>query len=92
VGEAFRAAFRAAVSAAVGAAFEIRRAPMPQGTIRNFDTAARTGSLLDDQLDEFRFGARAVQASGLRELRIGQRVRFTLDSDHQVATLNIVSL
>jgi cold shock CspA family protein len=65
---------------------------MPQGTIRTFDTAARTGSLLDDQLDEFTFGARAMQASGLRELRLGQRVRFTLDSDHQVATLNIVSL
>jgi len=65
---------------------------MPQGTIRTFDAAARTGSLLDDQLDEFTFGARAVQASGLRELRLGQRVRFTLDSDRQVATLNIVSL
>lgn len=65
---------------------------MPQGTIRNFDTAARTGSLLDDKLDEFTFGARAMQASGLRELRLGQRVRFTLDSDRRVATLNIVSL
>ncbi len=65
---------------------------MPQGTIRAFDTTTRTGSLLDDGLDEFVFGARAVQASGLRELRIGQRVRFTLDTDQAVATINIVSL
>jgi cold shock CspA family protein len=65
---------------------------MPQGTIRSFDPETHSGSLLDDSLDELRFGARAVQASGLRELRIGQRVRFTLDADRAVATLNIVSL
>ncbi len=65
---------------------------MPQGTIRSFDASTRTGSLLDDSLDEFHFGARAIQASGLRELRIGQRVRFTLDPSKDVATINIVSL
>jgi cold shock CspA family protein len=65
---------------------------MPQGTIRNFDPSARSGSLLDDALDEHRFEGRVVDASGLRELRIGQRVRFTLGADERVATLNIVSL
>jgi 2-phospho-L-lactate guanylyltransferase len=65
---------------------------MPQGTIRSFDTSTRTGSLLDDALEEFHFGARAIQASGLRELRIGQRVRFTLGSSRDIATINIVSL
>ena len=65
---------------------------MPQGTIRSFDPENRSGSLLDDHLDEFRFSGRAMQASGLRELRIGQRVRFTVESDREVATLNIVSL
>ena len=65
---------------------------MPQGTIRSFDADTRSGTLLDDGLDEFRFGARAVQASGLRELRIGQRVRFTLGTDLDIATINIVSL
>jgi 2-phospho-L-lactate guanylyltransferase len=68
---------------------------VPQGTIRTFDTASGSGSLLDDALNELRFGGRAMQASGLREFRIGQRVRFTLvpggDAD-EVATLNIVSL
>jgi len=65
---------------------------MPQGTIRSFDPETRSGSLLDDGLDEFHFGARAIQASGLRALRIGQRVRFTLDPAQDIATINIVSL
>jgi 2-phospho-L-lactate guanylyltransferase len=68
---------------------------MPQGTIRFFDPESRSGSLLDDGLVELTFDGRAMQASGLRELRIGQRVRFTRagdDADHAVATLNIVSL
>lgn len=68
---------------------------MPQGTIRSFDPVTRSGSLLDDDLSELRFSSRAVQASGLRELRIGQRVRYTVAADTaagEVATLNIVSL
>jgi len=68
---------------------------MPQGTIRSFDPASRSGSLLDDGLVELSFGGRAMQASGLRELRIGQRVRFTVvgeGDDREIATLNIVSL
>jgi cold shock CspA family protein len=65
---------------------------MPQGTIRTFDHASRSGSLLDDTLDEHRFEGRVIDASGLRELRIGQRVRFTLGADARVVTLNIVSL
>jgi cold shock CspA family protein len=65
---------------------------MPQGTIRTFDHASRSGSLLDDALDERHFEGRVMDASGLRELRIGQRVRFTLDAEQRVTTLNIVSL
>jgi len=68
---------------------------MPQGTIRSFDPESRSGSLLDDGLVELTFDGRAMQASGLRELRIGQRVRFTVaagDDTHEVTTLNIVSL
>ncbi len=64
---------------------------MPQGTIRSFDRATRAGSLLDDALDEHRFEGGVIAASGLRELRIGQRVRFTLDGG-RIATLNLVSL
>lgn len=64
---------------------------MPQGTIRNFDVATRTATLLDDTLVEHRVDAEAVAASGLMELRIGQRVRYELDGE-RVTNLNIVSL
>ncbi len=68
---------------------------MPQGTIRSYDPETRSGALLDDDLVELRFSGRAMQASGLRELRIGQRVRFTVtgsEDAREIATLNIVSL
>jgi cold shock CspA family protein len=68
---------------------------MPQGTIRTYDAATRTGTLLDDGLAEHPFDAEAFRASGLQELRIGQRVRFQVedeDGDARVAHLNIVSL
>ncbi len=68
---------------------------MPQGTIKAFDAGTSTGSLLDDGLKERHFDREAFVASGLRELRIGQRVRFELEGDGEeprVSHLNIVSL
>ncbi len=68
---------------------------MPQGTIKTFDTEHSTGVLLDDGLKEHPFDREAFVASGLRELRIGQRVRFELQGDAdapRVSHLNIVSL
>lgn len=68
---------------------------LPQGTIRTFDPATQTGSLLDDGLVEHLFSREAFTASGLQELRIGQRVRFELFNDAgepRVTQLNIVSL
>lgn len=64
---------------------------MPQGTIKNFDPTARTASVLDDQLTEHAVDAEAFAASGLQELRIGQRVRFEFDGD-RVTQLNIITL
>lgn len=68
---------------------------MPQGTIRLFDATTHTGTLLDDSLLERRFDREAFVASGLQELRIGQRVRYELEgdaNDPRVTQLNIVSL
>ncbi len=70
---------------------------MPQGTIRTFSPQTREGSLLDDDLRERTFDAEAFRASGLQQLRIGQRVRFELHEDPdldepRVSHLNIVSL
>lgn len=68
---------------------------MPQGTIRTFHPESRTGTLLDDGLTEHAYDTDAFRASGLQELRIGQRVRFELveeEGEPRVAQLNIVSL
>lgn len=68
---------------------------MPQGTVRHFDPGTRSGSLLDDSLRELPFDAEAFRASGLVELRIGQRVRFELEEEKDEVTvtrLNLVSL
>lgn len=68
---------------------------MPQGTIKSYDASTGTAVLLDDHLVEMPVDREAVAASGLLELRIGQRVRFELKKagdDERVANLNIVSL
>jgi cold shock CspA family protein len=68
---------------------------LPQGTIRAFDPSTGTGTLLDDGLLEHAFDRAAFTASGLQELRIGQRVRFEIETGNgepRVAQLNIVSL
>lgn len=69
---------------------------MPQGTVKSFDHERRTAVLLDDSLRERRVDREAFEASRLRELRIGQRVRFELQENGQdeprVTNLNIVSL
>lgn len=69
---------------------------MPQGTVKSFDSASRTAVILDDRLAELEVDREAFAASGLRHLRIGQRVRFEVEEDPErgprVVKLNIVSL
>ena len=50
-----------------------------QGTIATFDPTARAGTLLLDDGSELPFDAAAFARSGLRLLRLGQRV--TVESD-----------
>lgn len=64
---------------------------MPQGTVKTFHPATATGTLVDDSLVEYSYDAEAFRASGLRELRIGQRIRFEFE-DERITQLNIVSL
>ena len=66
-----------------------------QGTVKSFDPETRRAVLLDDSLRELPVDAEAFAASGLLELRIGQRVRFELTpdgDDERVTNLGIVSL
>lgn len=68
---------------------------MPQGTVKSFDPETTRSVVLDDQLNEYEVDREAFAASGLRELRLGQRVRFELeqeDDHHRVTNLNIISL
>lgn len=64
---------------------------MPQGTIKSYDESKRSGVILDDGRKELRFDATSLEGSGLRLLRLGQRVAFELDGEH-VRGLHILTL
>ena len=68
---------------------------MAQGTIKDFDDQERTGSLLMEDRSEVAIDAVSVEGSGLRSLRLGQRVRFDLveEAGRKVArNLQVVTL
>ena len=68
---------------------------MPQGTVKSFDPETKQVVILDDELNERTADREAFAASGLRELRLGQRVRFELEEhgeQERVTNLNIISL
>jgi cold shock CspA family protein len=67
---------------------------MPQGTVKGFDEDARTGSLLTEDKAEVFVDATSIEGSGIRSLRIGQRVRFDLVEEggrKMARTLTIVT-
>ena len=49
---------------------------MAQGTIKDFDMESRNGSALMEDRSEVVIDATSLEGSGLRTLRLGQRVRF----------------
>jgi 2-phospho-L-lactate/phosphoenolpyruvate guanylyltransferase len=63
-----------------------------QGTVRSFDPRTRTGDVLLDDGKLLPFPARAFDASGLRLLRLGQRVRLRLDDAGEVTLVTIATL
>lgn len=68
---------------------------MTQGTIKDYDDGERTGSLLMEDHAEVAIDATSMEGSGLRSLRLGQRVRFDLveESGRKVArNLRLVTL
>jgi len=68
---------------------------MPQGTIKDYDVEERTGSLLMEDRTEVHIDATSMEGSGVRFLRLGQRVRFDLveEGGRKIArTLRIVTL
>jgi cold shock CspA family protein len=68
---------------------------MPQGTVKDFDADARTGSLLMEDRSEVQIDPTSLEGSQIRYLRIGQRVKFDLveEGGRKIArTLRIVTL
>jgi 2-phospho-L-lactate guanylyltransferase len=63
-----------------------------QGTIATFDAHTRTGTLLLDDGVEVSFPAAAFDASGLRHLRLGQRVRLDRDASGEIVKVTIPTL
>jgi cold shock CspA family protein len=47
-----------------------------QGTIKDFDEGASTGTLLTDDRAEIAIDGASLEGSGILTLRIGQRVKF----------------
>lgn len=70
---------------------------MPQGTVKHFDVDTATGTVLLDDETEVVVDAETFAASGLEELRIGQRVRLELAEDSSdgpvhAARISLISL
>ncbi len=67
---------------------------MPQGTVKQYDIAERSGTLLTDEEEEIIIDPGSVEGAGIRYLRIGQRVKFEVadEGGRKVArTLRIVT-
>jgi cold shock CspA family protein len=60
-----------------------------QGTVATFDPTTRSGTLLLDNGTELAFGAAAFDRSGLRQLRLGQRVVIEAEPDGAVHRVGI---
>ncbi|WP_433826984.1 cold-shock protein [Actinoplanes sp. CA-015351] len=60
-----------------------------QGTIATFDPDTRSGTLLLDDGSELGFAEEAFARSGLRLLRLGQRVTVEAGADGTIARVTI---
>jgi cold shock CspA family protein len=62
-----------------------------QGTIASFDPDRRSGTVLLDDGTPVDFDAPAFDASGLRLLRLGQRVTLTREDD-RISALRLITM
>jgi 2-phospho-L-lactate guanylyltransferase len=62
-----------------------------QATVRSFDAGSRNGDVLLDDGSVLAFDADAFDTSGLRLLRLGQRVKLELDEGGRVSRLTIAT-
>ena len=63
-----------------------------QATVATFDAATGSGTLLRDDGSEMSYQAGAFEASGLRLLRVGQRVTCETGEDGSVVRLFVAGI
>lgn len=63
-----------------------------QGTVATYDEQRRSGTLLLDDGTEVSFPTAAFDASGLRLLRLGQRLRIEYDADGEISRVTLATL
>ncbi|MCW2897970.1 MAG: hypothetical protein JWO67_235 [Streptosporangiaceae bacterium] len=63
-----------------------------QATVRTYDAATRSGSVLLDDGTQLDFDAAAFDAGGLRLLRFGQRVNLALDQGPDGDRIGVITL
>jgi 2-phospho-L-lactate guanylyltransferase len=63
-----------------------------QGTVATFDPGTRAGTVLLDDGREVEFPATAFAASGLRLLRLGQRVRLDRDDSGEIVKITLPTM
>jgi cold shock CspA family protein len=63
-----------------------------QGTVATFDPQSHTGTLLLDDGTELAFPAEAFRSSGLRLLRLGQRVTIDADPAGPVRRISVAGI
>jgi cold shock CspA family protein len=63
-----------------------------QGTVASFDAGQRDGTVLLDDGTQVDFDAAAFAASGLRHLRVGQRVKMDTDPAGRIVRVTIPTL
>lgn len=63
-----------------------------QGTVASYDPQTRSGTLLLDDGTQIGFGTDAFDASGLRLLRLGQRLRIEHDDAGAVSRVTLPTL
>ncbi|MDQ1446939.1 MAG: 2-phospho-L-lactate/phosphoenolpyruvate guanylyltransferase [Acidimicrobiaceae bacterium] len=63
-----------------------------QATVRSFDPDTQDGELLLDDGSPLSFSGRAFATSGLRLLRLGQRVRIEMDASGEVTRVTLATL